>query len=248
MTDAAADPAARTPAPQRVVKVRRDYNSWVAQESLEDYALRYTPQSFRKWSELRVANTAFGAASFLVLEAVGATLLVQDGFVNAFWAILATGLIIALAGWPIAVHAARHGLDMDLLTRGAGFGYLGSTVTSLIYASFTFIFFALEAAVMAYALDLAFDIPPAWGYLVCAVVVVPLVTHGVTAIGRLQVWTQPLWLAMLVLPYVFVFRLNPGLLDGLFAYGGVDGKAPGFDLLAFGSATTVGIALITQMG
>ena len=249
MTDATLDSLPTdAPAPQRVVKVRRDYNSWVAQESLEDYALRYTPQSFRKWSELRVANTAFGAASFLVLEAVGATLLVQYGFVNAFWAILATGLIIALAGWPIAVYAARHGLDMDLLTRGAGFGYLGSTITSLIYASFTFIFFALEAAVMAYALDLAFDIPPAWGYLVCAVVVLPLVTHGVTAIGRLQVWTQPLWIAMLVLPYVFVFRAHPHALAGLWQYAGEDGQGGVFDVLKFGSAMTVGIALMTQMG
>jgi len=249
MTDSALDSGPTAPpAPQRVVKVRRDYNSWVAQESLEDYALRYTPQSFRKWSELRVANTAFGAASFLVLEAVGATLLVQYGFVNAFWAILATGLIIALAGWPIAVYAARHGLDMDLLTRGAGFGYLGSTITSLIYASFTFIFFALEAAVMAYALDLAFDIPPAWGYLVCAVVVLPLVTHGITAIGRLQVWTQPLWIAMLVLPYVFVFRAHPHALAGLWQYAGEDGQGGVFDVLKFGSAMTVGIALMTQMG
>ncbi|HEX7688368.1 MAG TPA: hybrid sensor histidine kinase/response regulator, partial [Burkholderiaceae bacterium] len=241
-------PAVRTPAPQRVVKVRRDYNSWVAQETLEDYALRYTPQSFRRWSELRVANTAFGAASFLVLEAVGATLMVQDGFVNAFWAILATGLVIALAGWPIALHAARHGLDMDLLTRGAGFGYLGSTVTSLVYASFTFIFFALEAAVMAYALELAFDIPPAWGYLACALAVLPLVAHGVTAIGRLQVWTQPLWLALLVLPYVFVFHANPHALAGLWRYAGEDGRGGAFDLLKFGAATTVGIALMTQMG
>jgi purine-cytosine permease-like protein len=249
MIDAPLDPTpTAAPAPQRVMKVRRDYNSWVAQESLEDHALRYTPQSFRKWSELRVANTAFGAASFLVLEAVGATLLVQYGFVNAFWAILATGLVIALAGWPIAVYAARHGLDMDLLTRGAGFGYLGSTVTSLIYASFTFIFFALEAAVMAYALDLAFDIPPAWGYLVCAVVVVPLVTHGVTAIGRLQVWTQPLWIALLVLPYVFVFRAHPHALAGLWHYAGADGRGGVFDVLRFGSAMTVGIALMTQMG
>jgi hypothetical protein len=45
-----------------------------------------------------VANTAFGAASFLILEAVGATLLVQYGFTNAALAILATGLIIFLAG------------------------------------------------------------------------------------------------------------------------------------------------------
>ena len=234
---------------QRVIKVRRDYNAWVARETLEDYALRFTPRSFRKWSPWRVANTALGgAASFLVLEALGGTLLLQYGFVNAFWAILATALIIFAAGLPISVYAARHGLDMDLLTRGAGFGYIGSTITSLIYASFTFIFFALEAAIMAYALELAFDIPPAWGYLLCALVVIPLVTHGVTAISQLQVWTQPLWLVLLVLPYVYVFNAHPGLIGELRAYPGEAGRGGDFDPLLFGGALTVGIALITQMG
>ena len=235
-------------APQRVVKVRRDYNTWVANETLEDYALRFTPRSFRKWSEMRVANTAFGAASFLVLEAVGATMLVNAGFINAFWAILVTGLIIFLLGLPISVIAARHGLDMDLLTRGAGFGYIGSTITSLIYASFTFIFFALEAAIMAYALELAFKIPPAWGYLICALVVIPLVTHGVTAISRLQAWTQPLWIVLLVLPYAFVFVEEPEALAGLWQYAGEHGAGAGFDPHLFGAALTVGIALVTQMG
>jgi purine-cytosine permease-like protein len=246
--DSASPEASSPQALQRVIKVRRDYNSWVATETLEDYALRFTPRSARRWSQWRVANTAFGAASFLVLEAVGATLLVDHGFVNAFWAILATGLIILLAGWPISVYAARHGVDMDLLSRGAGFGYIGSTITSLIYASFTFIFFALEAAVMAYALELAFDIPPAWGYLICAVVVVPLVTHGVTTISRLQLITQPIWLGMLILPYIYVFKEHPGIWHDLSTYAGADGESRGFDLLGFGSAMTVGIALITQMG
>ncbi len=234
-------------ATQRIIKVRRDYNTWVANETLEDYALRFTPHSFRKWSEMRVANTAFGAASFLVLEAVGATMMVQAGFINAFWAILASGLIIFLLGMPISVMAARHGLDMDLLTRGAGFGYIGSTITSLIYASFTFIFFALEAAIMAYALELAFKIPPAWGYLICALVVIPLVTHGVTAISRLQAWTQPLWLALLVLPYAFLFFQEPQVLAGLWQYAGQDGEGGQFAPHLFGAALTVGIALVTQM-
>jgi signal transduction histidine kinase/CheY-like chemotaxis protein/purine-cytosine permease-like protein len=235
-------------APQQVVKVRRDYNSWVATETMEDYALRYTPQRFRKWSEWRVANTAFGAASFLILEAVGATLLVQYGFINAFWAIVATGLIIFLAGLPISVYAARYGVDMDLLTRGAGFGYIGSTLTSLIYASFTFIFFALEAAVMAYALELALDIPPTWGYLICAIVVIPLVTHGVSVISRLQMWTQPLWLVMLVVPFVYVLMRDPGAFSGVMHYGGELMRGTTFQLPLFGAALTVGIALITQMG
>lgn len=233
---------------QRIIKVRRDYNSWVASETMEDYALRFTPQRFRKWSEFRVANTAFGAASFLILEAVGATLLVKYGFTNAFWAIVATGLIIFLAGLPISIYAARYGVDMDLLTRGAGFGYIGSTLTSLIYASFTFIFFALEAAVMAYALDLALGIPPSWGYLICALVVIPLVTHGVSAISRLQVWTQPLWIVMLVVPFIYVLLRNPGAFSGVLHYGGDRGGGSEFNLHLFGAALTVGIALITQMG
>ncbi|MCB1889946.1 MAG: response regulator [Rhodocyclaceae bacterium] len=234
--------------PQRVAKIRRDYNTWVARETLEDYALRFTPRSFRRWSELRVANTAFGAASFLVLEAVGATLLVEYGFVNAAMAILVTGLIIFLAGLPVSLYAARYGVDMDLLTRGAGFGYIGSTLTSLIYASFTFIFFALEAAIMAYALELAFGIPPAWGYVVCALIVIPMVTHGITSISRLQVITQPLWLALLVLPFAYVLVEQPEVLGGLAGYGGRDGQAAGFDWHLFGAALTVGVALITQMG
>ena len=235
-------------APLRIVKIRRDYNSWVARETIEDYALRYTPVRFRRWSAMRVANTAFGAASFLILEAVGATLLVRYGFANAFWAILATGLIIFLAGLPISVYAARFGVDMDLLTRGAGFGYIGSTITSLIYATFTFIFFALEAAVMAYALELALDIPPRWGYLICALVVVPLVTHGVSSINRLQAWTQPLWLAMLVLPYAAVLIADPHAFAGIAHYGGANGRGAAFSWPLFGAALTVGIALITQMG
>jgi signal transduction histidine kinase/CheY-like chemotaxis protein/purine-cytosine permease-like protein len=240
--------AAAPEALQRITLVRRDYNSWVASETMEDYALRFTPQRFRKWSEWRVANTAFGAASFLVLEAVGATLLVQYGFTNAFWAILATGLIIFLAGLPISIYAARYGVDMDLLTRGAGFGYIGSTLTSLIYASFTFIFFALEAAVMAYALELALGIPPSWGYLICALVVIPLVTHGVSTISRLQVLTQPLWLVMLVVPFAYVLMRDPAAFSGVVHYIGEKGTNAGFSLPLFGAALTVGIALMTQMG
>jgi signal transduction histidine kinase/CheY-like chemotaxis protein/purine-cytosine permease-like protein len=248
MSIAKPPPVSQTVPVQSVVKVRRDYNAWVARESIEDYALRFTPRGFRKWSELRVANTAFGAASFLVLEAVGGTLLVKYGFTNAFWAILVTGLIIFLAGLPISRYAARYGVDMDLLTRGAGFGYIGSTVTSLIYASFTFIFFALEAAIMAYALELAFDIPPAWGYLICALVVIPLVLHGVTTISKLQTITLPVWLGLMLVPYGFVLWKNPGIVGELTEYAGVDGAGGAFNPVLFGAAVTVGIALVTQMG
>ena len=46
---------------QRIVRERRQYNQWVANQTLEDYALRFTAKKARRWSSFRVANTAVGA-------------------------------------------------------------------------------------------------------------------------------------------------------------------------------------------
>jgi signal transduction histidine kinase/CheY-like chemotaxis protein len=233
---------------QRIVKVRRDYNRLVSDETLEDYALRFTPRSFRKWSIFRVANTAFGAVSFLALEAIGASITLAYGFTNAAWAILIVSLVIFLTGLPIAYRAARHGLDMDLLARGAGFGYLGSTITSLIYAGFTFIFFALEAAIMAQAFELWFGMPRTFGYLIAALVVLPLVTHGITMISRLQLWTQPLWLILLFTPFVAVAIKEPQNYVAFTTFNGLGNETDHFSWAAFGAASTVVASLIAQIG
>ncbi|WP_376781667.1 purine-cytosine permease family protein, partial [Stutzerimonas balearica] len=209
---------------------------------------RFTPKAFRKWSEFRIANTALGAVSFLALEAIGGTLALSYGFTNTLWAILAVALVIFLTGLPISYYAARYGVDMDLLTRGAGFGYIGSTITSLIYASFTFLFFALEAAIMALALELYLSIPLALAYVLCAIIIIPLVTYGITRISRLQLWSQPLWLFLLLLPYAFVIAKNPGALADLPSFAGREGDGGAFNLLSFGAACTVALALITQIG
>ncbi|MET0319489.1 MAG: ATP-binding protein [Duganella sp.] len=233
---------------QRIIKIRRDYNTWVANETIEDYALRYTPRAFRRWSVFRVSNTAFGAISFLVLEAIGGTIAVNYGFINALWAILAVGLIIFATGLPISYYAATYGVDMDLLTRGAGFGYIGSTISSFVYASFTFILFALEAAIMAYALELYVGLPLYLGYMASALVVIPLVTHGVTLISRIQMLTQPVWLVLMALPFIAILHKQPDIVPQLLAYAGRDGAHGHFNMLAFGAATAVGVALITQIG
>ena len=74
-------------AQQRIVRVRRSYNQWVANETLEDYALRFTAKKARRWSAARVANTAIGAISFLALEAIGGSITINYGFSNAVAAI-----------------------------------------------------------------------------------------------------------------------------------------------------------------
>ena len=138
---------------QKIIKARRTYNKLVANEMMEDFALRFTAERARKWSLNRISMTALGIVSFLVLEAIGGTITLNYGFENAAWAILAVTCVIFFTGLPISYYAAKYGVDIDLLSRGAGFGYIGSTIASLVYASFTFIFFALEAAIMSMALE-----------------------------------------------------------------------------------------------
>lgn len=107
---------------------------------LEDYSLRYATRGFRKWSEYSVATAALGGIASLVDFAIGASITVSFSFTSATLAILLAAATIFLTGIPIAYYSARYNIDMDLLARGAGFGYLGSTITSLIYASFAFIY------------------------------------------------------------------------------------------------------------
>ncbi|WP_284944334.1 hybrid sensor histidine kinase/response regulator [Acidisoma cladoniae] len=231
---------------QRITRTRRDYNRWVANQTLEDYALRFTAKSARRWSPLRVANTALGAVSFLALEAIGGTITLAYGFTNSIAAIIFVSVMIFAISVPICAHAARAGVDVDLLTRGAGFGYIGSTITSLIYASFTFIFFGIEAVILASMLQSFFGIPEWLGYIFCAIVVVPLVTHGITFISRLQLWTQPVWFLLNLVPIVAALVTHPEWLRGWVGYAGQNGRYVGFSLTAFGAAASILFALITQ--
>ncbi len=236
--------------PQRIIPIRRDYNRFVADETLEDYALRFTAKKARRWSGFEVAQTALGSVSFLALEAIGGTLALTAGFPNTLAAVLVVGLIIFATAAPITVYAARYGVDMDLLTRGAGFGYLGSTITSLIYASFTFLFFAIEAAIMALALQLCFGLPLGIGYLACA-------AGGDPPRGLRHPADQPvpdLDAAALDRPEPAAARLRglaqgAGPLQALAVFPGLDARrGPASTLARFGLATGVLLALLAQVG
>jgi signal transduction histidine kinase/purine-cytosine permease-like protein len=230
------------------IRARRSYQAWVANETMEDYALRYAARSFRKWSPFIISNTALGGISFLALEAIGGTVTLAYGFVNAFPAIITVSVVVFITNLPIAYYSSRYNIDMDLLTRGAGFGYIGSTITSLIYAGFTFIFFALEAAIMAQALELSFGLPIVIGYVVSSIVIIPLAFLGITLISRLQLITEPVWAIMFVVPFIFVFWQQPHVLGEWIAYAGRRPNAGGFNILYFGAAAGVLFSVVVQIG
>ncbi|WP_428642953.1 hybrid sensor histidine kinase/response regulator [Roseibium sp.] len=243
---------------QRILPVRRRYNKWVNNQTLEDYALRFTAKSARRFSSRAISQTAIGAISFLALEAIGGAITLSHGTANAFLAILAGSLVLLLIGLPISRYAMRYGVDIDLLTRGAGFGYIGSTITSLIYASFTFILFAIEASIMSGALEFAFGVPLWIGYVISAVAVIPLVTHGITWISRFQIATQPFWIVLNILPFIFIAFTDWQAVGNWLSFSGIDpltslARDPatgweGVNLISFGAASAVILALMAQIG
>jgi signal transduction histidine kinase len=236
-------------AQQRIVRERRQYNQWVGTQTLEDYALRYTAGGARK-SSFRVGNTALGPIAFLACEAIGGGLTIAYGFPNTLWAIAVFTLLMFLIGMPIAYYAAKYGVDIDLLTRGAGFGYLGSTLTSLIYASFTFLLFAIEASILSVALQLLFGVPIAIAHLLSSLIVIPIAVYGISLISRMQLATQPIWLALQFLPILYIAWKNPAAVAAWTHYGGAQGDAGGRSInpLMFGMAASTLLSLLPQIG
>lgn len=231
-----------------IIRPRRSYQAWVANETMEDYSLRYAAKSFRKWKSFVIVNTALGGISFLALEAIGGAITLSYGFSNAIPAILAVCALVFITNLPIAYYSSQYNIDMDLLTRGAGFGYIGSTITSVIYACFTFIFFALEAAIMAQALELYFSLPIVAGYIVSSLVIIPITFFGFTLISRLQLFTQPIWVVMLIAPYLFIYFKEPEVLSSWVSFAGLREGAEGFNYLYFGASTGVLFSLVVQIG
>jgi purine-cytosine permease-like protein len=191
-------------------------------ETLEDYTLRFAPRSYRKWSTGVVAISALGGIAYLADFAIGANIGISYGTTNALWGIGVFAVVIFLTGFPLAFYAARYNLDLDLITRGSGFGYYGSVVTNVIFATFTFIFFALEGSIMAQGLNLGLHIPLWIGYALSTLIIFPLVIYGMKVLSTLQVWTTPLWLVLMVLPFVYLLISHPDSISGFFSYQGED--------------------------
>ncbi|HLZ97180.1 MAG TPA: hypothetical protein VKP66_04485, partial [Steroidobacteraceae bacterium] len=234
--------------PQRIARERRQYNQWVASQTLEDYALRYTADSARK-SSFRVGNTALGPIAFLACEAIGGALTISYGFPNTAWAIASFTVLMFLIGLPIAYYAAKYGVDIDLLTRGAGFGYLGSTLTSLIYASFTFLLFSIEASILSVALQMLFGIPLAVAHVLSSLAVIPIAVYGISLISRVQLATQPIWLALQFLPILYIVWRHPSQVTDWTHYAGTEGgSSTSINVPMLGMAASMLLSLLPQIG
>lgn len=232
---------------------KRLISQLVTHEKVEDYSLRYAPKSFRQWSPAMVASAGLGASAALFPFAISAVLANQLGSANALIGNLIAVLVCILTGIPIAREIAKYNIDMDLLTRGAGFGYMGSTLTSLIYATFTFIYFAFEGSIMGQGITGTFGIPIQISYLIVALLIIPLVTYGMSFLAKFQAWTWPLWAALIALPIAAVAGAGHQGVGAWLSYGGLGqaGKSASGSLFSsesIGLAAAALLSLLAQIG
>lgn len=217
-----------------------------SQETREDYTLRFAPRSYRTWSARVVGISALGGIAYLADFAIGANIGISWGTTNALWGIGIFALVVFATGFPLAYYAARYNLDLDLITRGSGFGYYGSVVTNVIFATFTFIFFALEGSIMAQGLKLGLNVPLWLGYALSTLIVFPLVVYGMKVLSKLQIWTTPIWLLLMVAPFAYLVISDPDSINDFLAYRGEEGTGTpniGYILMAAG----VCLSLIAQI-
>ena len=93
-------------AQQRIVRVRRNYNQWVANQTLEDYALRFTAKSARKWSSFRGGQHRHRRGFLPRARSDRRLDHDQLRLHQRHRAILVVGALIFLTSLPIAYYAA----------------------------------------------------------------------------------------------------------------------------------------------
>ncbi|MEJ4113267.1 purine-cytosine permease family protein [Corynebacterium kroppenstedtii] len=211
----------------------------------DDYPLRFAPRHYRTWGVSAVATSALGGIAYLADFSIGAGIGITHGTINAVGGILIAAVLIFISSFPLAVYAARYNLDLDLITRGSGFGYYGSVITNVIFASFTFIFFATEGSIMGQGLTMGLGLPLWIGYLIATLIVIPLVMYGMAALAKIHTITNPLWIVMMVSPIIILITQDPSTVDNVVHYSG---HGPGHaDLTSMMLATGVCLSLTAQI-
>lgn len=176
----------------------------VIKEMEEDYAVRLVPKHWRRgW--LGLTNVALGVATAMVFMQEGSLLALNFGSVNALYAEIYATLMAGLLGVIIARTAGWTGLNVNLLSRGAGYGFIGSSLTSFIYAINFIMYTAIEGSIMSAALHTYLPVIPIWVfYMFSGAVIIPFVWRGVTQLDKVEKYSVPVYAVLLILSLVLV--------------------------------------------
>lgn len=185
------------------------------EEATSDYTFDRVPREERKMGWLSITNITFGIATAIFYFQMGSVMALQFGAVNALisagYAIIVAGIL----GSIIVYLSAKSGMNVNLLSRG-GFGYIGASLTSLIYASNFIMYCAFEGMILVAAVHAFFPAIPIWLLIVIfGSLVIPLNWFGIKQLDKLQKWSLPIFGFFLITAIVIAFN-TPSLNSGNF--------------------------------
>lgn len=183
-------------------------------EVADEYANSPVPESGKNVGAMSILSVMLGITTALIWFSLGAQLVNSFGTANFITGAYITGLIVGGISFVWVWYASKSGFNSDLITRASGFGYLGSTVTAIIYSTNNILYFAMEGGIMINAVHAYFpSVPVLLLQVVSGLIFIPLTCFGIQLVSRLM------WVS---LPVLFLFFI-------LIAYKAIEaGSAPGF--------------------
>ncbi|MFC4024403.1 purine-cytosine permease family protein [Oceanobacillus longus] len=182
----------------------------------DDYSLDRVPRSKRNMGWLSITNITFGIATAIFYFQMGSVMALQFGAINAIISAVYAIIVAGILGTFIAYLSAKSGMNVNLLSRGGGFGYIGASLTSFIYATNFIMYCALEGMILVTAVHAFIPTIPEWVLIIFfGSIVIPLNWFGIKQLDKLQKWSLPLFFIFLIAA-IFMATRTPSLYEGNF--------------------------------
>lgn len=186
-----------------------------SEEVQDDYSLDRVPRDKRNMGWLSITNITFGIATAIFYFQMGSVMALQFGAVNAMISAVYAIIVAGILGTFIAHLSSKSGMNVNLISR-SGFGYIGASLTSFIYAMNFIIYCALEGMILVSAVHAFFPAIPVWALIVFfSLLVIPLNWFGISQLDKLQKWSLPIFFVFLIAAIVMAI-LTPSNYNGSF--------------------------------
>jgi purine-cytosine permease-like protein len=176
------------------------------EDAREDFALAAVPLDARlPWSS--ILNVTIGIAGAMIFLQVSGQMALTYGTVNALAASAYATVATAVLAICFAYFSATSGLNSNLMARGAGYGFVGAALTSLIYASNFVVLAAIEGSIIAQAIHAYVPAAPVWALMVAVSIMnVALNWYGMKQLDQFQKYSLPVYVVLLGAAIVLAAR------------------------------------------
>ena len=169
-------------------------------EAVEDYAVGRVPKHYR-WPIPAIILVLLGNSTAMFWFSLGADMSNLVGWPTMLLPIGYMVVFATIIGSCIMKLASKEGLSLNLMTRGLGFGYMGSAFTSAIYAINFIFYFLFEGTIVSHAIAnySGVEVNSLAGVMIFActgLVAIWFVWKGMSSMQFLQTWGVPIFILL----------------------------------------------------